>query len=102
MGSGECLHEEKIANGVRNSNFQRPNSKLMAREMLNKGMMNRILLALALLAARAGFGETQPNDNFADRIVLAGNDFAFTGSLSGSTIEPNEPTFGGYLHSGLQ
>src|SRR6266481_2620971 len=59
-------------------------------------MTNRVLLVIALLMTRTGFGQTPPNDNFADRTVLAGNNIVFTGDLSGSTIEPNEPVFDGY------
>ncbi len=32
------------------------------------------------------------NDDFANRTVLTGNDVVFTGDLTGSTIEANEPT----------
>src|SRR5271169_6082449 len=50
-------------------------------------------LALAPVSARAG----QPNDNFADRIRLTGDDIVFKGDLTGSTIETNEPISAPYF-----
>jgi hypothetical protein len=49
------------------------------------------IVASCLLVARGVSGQQPPNDDFAERMVLAGNDIVFTGSLSGSTVEANEP-----------
>src|SRR5882757_7448541 len=50
-------------------------------------------LAIIVCIAAAGTGhcQTPPNDNFANRIVLTGNDITFTGTLGGATAEPGEP-----------
>jgi hypothetical protein len=50
------------------------------------------IVASCLLLAGGVSGQQPPNDDFANRIVLAGNEIVFTGNLSGSTVETNEPT----------
>src|SRR5882724_8499151 len=49
-------------------------------------------LAIIVCIAAAGTGhcQTPPNDNFADRIVLSGNDINFSGTLDGATRELGE------------
>lgn len=50
-------------------------------------------LAIIVCIAASGTGscQTPPNDNFANRIVLTGNDITFAGTLDGATREPGEP-----------
>ena len=55
--------------------------------------MKLTLLAISLYLGLASVSYCQPaNDNYADRIVLTGHNVTFTGDLTGSTVEANEPT----------
>src|SRR5690348_15085888 len=49
-----------------------------------------LMASIWLTGVCAGFSQTPPNDDFANRIQLSGNDVTFTGSLAGATIEPYE------------
>ena len=53
-------------------------------------ILSFILLGIALV--QTSVCGAPSNDNFADRILLIGNDVTFMGDLTGSTVEPNEPT----------
>src|SRR6266446_2795877 len=46
-----------------------------------------LLLASAFTASSLCSAEPPPNDNFANRIVLTGNDITFTGTVAGATSE---------------
>src|SRR6266404_2677912 len=48
---------------------------------------------LLLIGTSVSQADPPPNDDFANRIVLTGNDIVFTGTLVGATIEhsPNDP-----------
>ncbi len=51
---------------------------------------------LSMTAAPLCFGQAPPpNDNFSNRVVLTGNTVAFSGTLAGATLQPNE-ALGGY------
>src|SRR4051812_4938055 len=50
-----------------------------------------LFLMLGLGFVRMGCCQAPPNDNFADRIVLTGNNIVLTSSLVGATVEPGEP-----------
>ena len=48
---------------------------------------------LLVVLAESAFCQTPPpNDNFANRITLTGNNVTFTGTLSNATVEAGEPT----------
>jgi hypothetical protein len=51
-----------------------------------------LIVTFWLVLARGVSAQVPPNDNYANRIALIGNNVVFAGSLSGSTVEANEPT----------
>jgi hypothetical protein len=61
-------------------------------------MKQALLLGTAYIAfSMRCFGQgPPPNDNFSNRIVLTGNSVAFSGTIAGATLEPNE-ALGGFL-----
>jgi len=63
----------------------------MLRSRPGMGLRSIFSAALGLWTAHLAVAG-QPNDNFADRIVLSGDDITFRGDLTGSTVEAGEPT----------
>jgi hypothetical protein len=63
-------------------------------------MKHILLLGAACVAlALPCFGQASPpNDNFANRTVLTGNSVAFSGTLAGATMEPNEALGGNFTN----
>jgi hypothetical protein len=57
-----------------------------------RGIKSITILAIGFALMQTGLSASQPNDNFADRILLSGDDIVFAGDLTSSTIEANEPT----------
>ncbi|HEX3989335.1 MAG TPA: hypothetical protein VHZ30_07870, partial [Verrucomicrobiae bacterium] len=67
------------------------------------GLMKHFLLLGVTCVALAlpCFGQAPPaNDNFANRTVLTGNSVAFSGTLAGAIMEPNEAA-GGFISNNL-
>ena len=65
--------------------------------------MKHLLLLGVLFVALAlpAFGQTPPaNDDFTNRTLLTGNSVAFSGTLAGATMEPNEAA-GGFISNNL-
>ncbi len=50
-----------------------------------------IVVIICIGASGTGHCQTPPNDNFANSIVLTGNDITFAGTLDGATKEHGEP-----------
>ncbi len=55
-----------------------------------------LLVTLAAALLQECKGQAPANDDFANRILLTGNAVTFSGDLTGSTIEPNEPRHAKY------
>ena len=56
-----------------------------------KAILTTLLIALALVAPALRAQQPPSNDAFANRIVLSGSSFDFTGTTYGATFEANDP-----------